>query len=249
MSNACLIIIGNEVLSGRTQDLNLAFLGARLNEIGVRLAEARVIADDTEIIISTLNECRAKYDYVFTTGGIGPTHDDITSAAVAMAFGLPLIRDPEALALLRQHYANPEDLNEQRMKMCEVPEGAILVDNPISKAPGYQIGNVFVLAGVPRIMQAMYEALKERLIRGEPMKSRTIVAFMGEGLLAKGLGDLQDAHLGTEIGSYPFFRDGKLGTALVLRGADQNALNEATEAVTDLVSGFDVEHFEETSAG
>ena len=151
--------------------------------------------------------------------------------------------------MLRQHYANPEDLNEQRMKMSEVPKGAILVDNPISKAPGYQIGNVFVLAGVPRIMQAMYESLKERLIHGKPMKSRSIVAFIGEGVLAKGLGEVQDAHSGTEIGSYPFIRDGKLGTALVLRGVDQKALNEATEAVTDLVSGFDVKYFEETSAG
>ena len=249
MSNACLIIIGNEILSGRTQDLNLAFLGERLNEIGVRLAEARVIADDTETIINTINECRAKYDYVFTTGGIGPTHDDITSAAVAKAFGVALHRDPEALGLLRQHYTNPADLNEQRMKMCEVPEGAILVDNPISKAPGYQIENVFVLAGIPMIMQAMYEALKERLVGGESMKCRTIVAFMGEGVLAKGLGDVQDAHSGIEIGSYPFFRDGKLGTALVLRGPSERALDTATESVKDLVSGFGAEHFEETSAG
>ena len=248
MRNACMIIIGNEILSGRTQDLNLAFLGKRLNKVGIRLAEVRVIPDESEVIINTLNECRVKYDYVFTTGGIGPTHDDITSAAVAKAFNLPLIRDPEAVALLRQHYPNIEDLNEQRMKMCEVPEGAILVDNPISKAPGYQIENVFVLAGVPRIMQAMYEALKERLIPGKPMKSRTVIAFMGEGNLAKGLGDVQNAHSETEIGSYPFIRDGKLGTAIVLRGADQNALNEATEAVTELISGFDVEHFEESSA-
>lgn len=248
MSNACLIIIGNEILSGRTQDLNLAFLGKRLNKKGIRLAEARVIADDSETIINTLNECRAKYDHVFTTGGIGPTHDDITSAAVAKAFGLPLIRDPEAMALLRQHYANPKDLNEQRMKMCEVPEGARLVDNPISKAPGYQIGNVFVLAGVPRIMQAMYEALKERLAPGEPMMSRTINAIVGEGTLAKGLGDVQNAHSKIEIGSYPFIRNGKMGTALVLRGTDQKALTEATEAVGDLISGFDVEYFEETSA-
>ena len=149
MNYACLIIIGNEILSGRTQDLNLAFLGKRLNKLGIRLAEARVISDDSDVIINTPNECRSKYDYVFTTGGIGPTHDDITSAAVANAFGVPLIRDPEALTLLRQHYANPKDLNEQRMKMCEVPKGAKLIDNPISKAPGYQIENVFVLAGVP----------------------------------------------------------------------------------------------------
>ncbi len=248
MSNACMIIIGNEILSGRTQDLNLAFLGKRLNKVGIRLAEVRVIPDESEVIINTLNECRVKYDYVFTTGGIGPTHDDITSASVAKAFGLPLIRDPEAVALLRQHYANPKDLNEQRMKMCEIPKGAKLVDNPISKAPGFQIENVFVLAGVPRIMQAMYEALKERLITGKPMRSRTIVAFIGEGVLAKDLGDIQNSHSETEIGSYPFIRDGMLGTALVLRSADQKALNEATKAVTDLVAGFNVKHYEETSA-
>ncbi len=248
MKNACIIIIGNEILSGRTQDLNLAFLGKRLNEIGIRLEEARVIADVSEIIIKTLNDCRSIYDYVFTTGGIGPTHDDITSAAVAKAFGVPLLRDPEALALLRQHYADPKDLNEQRMKMCEVPKGAKLVDNPISKAPGYQIENVFVLAGVPRIMQAMYESLKDRLIPGKPMKSRTIVAFIGEGVLAKSLGDIQNVYSQTEIGSYPFIRDGKLGTALVLRSTDQKALDEASVAVTDLVSSFDAKHFEETSA-
>ncbi len=248
MNYACLIIIGNEILSGRTQDLNLAFLGKRLNKLGIRLAEARVISDDSDVIINTLNECRSKYDYVFTTGGIGPTHDDITSAAVANAFGVPLIRDPEALTLLRQHYANPKDLNEQRMKMCEVPKGAKLIDNPISKAPGYQIENVFVLAGVPRIMQAMYEALKDRLVPGEPMKSRTIIAFIGEGKLAEGLGNIQIIHSQTEIGSYPFIRDGRLGTALVLRSTDQKALDEATQAVNVLVTNFKVEHFEEISA-
>ena len=248
MSSACMIIIGNEILSGRTQDVNLAFLGKRLNEIGILLAEARIITDESEVIVNTLNECRFKYDYVFTTGGIGPTHDDITTAAVAKAFNLPLFRDPEALALLRQHYTNPKDLNEQRLKMCEVPRGAKLIDNPISKAPGYQIENVFVLAGVPRIMQAMYEGLKDRLVPGDPIKSRTIVAFIGEGILAKGLGDVQSLYSQIEIGSYPFIRGGKLGTALVLRSKDQKALNEATVAVTNLVSGFDVEHFEETSA-
>ena len=248
MKIACMIIIGNEILSGRTQDLNLAFLGKRLNEVGIRLEEARVIADDPEVIIKTLNYCRSRYDYVFTTGGIGPTHDDITSAAVAKAFGVPLIRDTEAMELLSQHYPNPKDLNEQRMKMCEVPKGAKLVDNPISKAPGYQIENVFVLAGVPRIMQAMYEALKDRLISGKPIKSRTIIAFIGEGTLAKGLGNVQNIHSKTEIGSYPFIRDGMLGTALVLRSKDQKALDKATLAVTDLVSSFDVEHFEEISA-
>ena len=245
MSNACVIIIGNEVLSGRTKDANLAFLGERLNEIGVRLLEARVIADDTQIIIDTVNDCRARFDYVFTTGGIGPTHDDITSAAIAKAFGLPLIRDPDALALLQQHYDNPEDLNEQRLKMCEMPEGAILIDNPISRAPGYQIGNVFVLAGVPVVMRAMFESLKHRLDGGLPMLSKTVIAYIGEGILAKGLGEVQEAHASVEIGSYPFFRDGKLGAALVLRGTDEAALGVAAEAVRQMVRGLGVEPFEE----
>ena len=245
MSNACVIIIGNEVLSGRTKDANLAFLGERLNEIGVRLLEARVIADDTQIIIDTVNDCRARFDYVFTTGGIGPTHDDITSAAIAKAFGLPLIRDPDALALLQQHYDNPEDLNEQRLKMCEMPEGAILIDNPISRAPGYQIGNVFVLAGVPVVMRAMFESLKHRLVGGLPMLSKTVIAYIGEGILAGGLGEVQEAHASVEIGSYPFFRDGKLGAALVLRGTDEAALGVAAEAVRQMVRGLGVEPFEE----
>ncbi|MBC8268011.1 MAG: competence/damage-inducible protein A [Rhodospirillaceae bacterium] len=248
MSDACVIIIGNEVLSGRTKDANLSFLGERLNEIGVRLLEARVIADDTDTIIENVNDCRARFDYVFTTGGIGPTHDDITSDAVAKAFGLPLIRNPEALALLQQHYSNPEDLNEQRLKMCETPEGATLIDNPISKAPGYQIGNVFVLAGVPVVMRAMFESLKHRLVGGLPMLSITIVAYIGEGVLAGGLGVVQEAHADVEIGSYPFFRDGSLGSALVLRGTDQATLEAAAEAVREMVRGLGVEPFEEANA-
>ena len=245
MSDACVIIIGNEVLSGRTKDANLSFLGKRLNEIGVRLVEARVIADDTDTIIENINNCRARFDYVFTTGGIGPTHDDITSDAIAKAFGLPLIRNPEAQAMLEQHYKNPEDLNEQRLKMCEMPEGSTLIENPISKAPGYQIGNVFVMAGVPVIMQAMYDSFKHRLVGGLPMLSITIVAYIGEGLLAGGLGVVQAACPDVEIGSYPFFRDGSLGVAVVLRGSDQTALEAAAEAVRELVKGLGIEPFEE----
>ena len=248
MSDACLIIIGNEVLSGRTQDANLSFLGTRLNELGVRLKEARVIADDTDVIIESVNTCRVQYDYVFTTGGIGPTHDDITSDAIARAFDLPLIRHPDALALLQQHYENPADLNEQRLKMSDVPEGATLIDNPISKAPGYQIGNVFVLAGVPVVMRAMFESLKHRLTGGEPMQSRTIVAFIGEGILAAGLGQVQDAYPMAEIGSYPFFRSGKLGAALVVRCTDKSVLDAATDAVSAMVKGLGVEPHEEVNS-
>jgi molybdenum cofactor synthesis domain-containing protein len=244
MSNACVIIIGNEVLSGRTQDANLGYFGTHLNEIGVRLAEARVIADDTAVIVATVNECRAKYDYVFTTGGIGPTHDDITTAAIARAFGVEQYRDQKTVDLFLQHY-KPEDLNEQRLKMCDFPVGATLIENSISRAPGYQVENVFVLAGVPVIMQAMFQALKDRVSGGEPVKSRTIVAHMGEGDLAKGLGDVQDAHSDVEIGSYPFFRKGVMGSALVLRSADEEALTAAAQAVWELVEGLGVEPFEE----
>lgn len=245
MSNACVIIIGNEVLSGRTQDANLSFLGTSLNDLGVRLMEARVIADDTDTIIENVNDCRARFDYVFTTGGIGPTHDDITSHAIAKAFDLPLIRHPDALQLLKQHYSNPEDLNEQRLKMCEMPQGATLIDNPISRAPGYRIGNVFVLAGVPVVMRAMFESLKHGLVGGPPMQSRTVIAYIGEGVLAAGLGDVQNDHADVEIGSYPFFKEGKLGAALVLRSPDQAALASAAQAVHDMVRGLGVEPFEE----
>jgi molybdenum cofactor synthesis domain-containing protein len=245
MSDACVIIIGNEVLSGRTKDANLSFLGERLNEIGVRLVEARVIADDTDTIIENINNCRARFDYVFTTGGIGPTHDDITSDAVAKAFGLPLIRNPEAQAMLEQHYRTPKELNDQRLKMCEMPEGSILIENPISKAPGYQIGNVFVMAGVPMIMQAMFDSFKHRLVGGLPMLSTTIVAYIGEGLLAGGLGVVQAACPDVEIGSYPFFRGGRLGVAVVLRCTDQIILEASAEAVRERVKGLGIEPFEE----
>lgn len=247
MSNACLIIIGNEVLSGRTQDKNLTFLGTRLNEIGVRMAETRVIADDTEIIVATVNECRQNFDYVFTTGGIGPTHDDITSAAIAKAFGVELYRDQKIVDLFLTHY-KPEDLNEERLKMCDFPIGASLIENPISKAPGYQMENVFVLAGVPVIMQAMYEALKDRLDGGKPMQSRTVIAYVGEGELAKGLGIVQNDHPGVEIGSYPFFRDGRLGAALVMRGPEKDELEDATEAVREMVRGIGAEPHDEVNA-
>jgi molybdenum cofactor synthesis domain-containing protein len=244
--NACLIIIGNEVLSGRTQDANLQFLAKSLNEIGVRLAEARVIPDVETTIMATVNECRAKFDYVITTGGIGPTHDDITSACIAKAFGVAHVVHPEAHARLRKHYADPKDLNAQRLRMATMPEGAELVDNPVSVAPGFRIGNVIVLAGVPRIMQAMFEGYRHRLKGGAPMLSRTIVAHVPEGKIAAGLGAVQNANPGVEIGSYPFFRQGKLGTALVVRGTDVNDVAAATEEVKGLVRSHGSEPVEES---
>ena len=246
MKTACLIIIGNEVLSGRTQDANLAFLGEGLNSVGVRLMEARVIPDVTDTIVDTVNACRVAFDYVFTTGGIGPTHDDITSAAIAKAFGLPLIRHPEALAALQKYYKNNKaELNEQRLKMTETPEGATLVINPVSIAPGYKIENVYVMAGVPRIMQAMFDGMKHTLAGGKPMVSRSILAAIGEGTIAEGLGAIQDQHPDVEIGSYPFFRDGKLGTSLVMRSTEPAAIDAAAEKIKTLVRGLDVEPIDE----
>ena len=241
---ACVIIIGNEVLSGRTRDANLQYLGGRLDDLGIRLAEARVIRDDDEVIQRTVNECRAAYDYVFTTGGIGPTHDDITSASIAKAFGVELRRDAEAVALLKRHYTDGE-FNEARRKMADVPKGARLVKNPISSAPGFQMENVFVLAGVPMIMRAMFEELQERLAGGRPMVSRTVAAHLTEGVLAAGLGAVQDKFADVEIGSYPFYRKGKLGVSVVLRAPDGGRVEEAANRIADLIRGLGAEPMDE----
>ena len=223
---ASVLVIGNEVLSGRTRDDNLQYLGAGLGALGIRLVEARVIADDEDTIARNVNECRSLYDYVFTTGGIGPTHDDVTSAAVARAFGVALVRNPQAVALLEDHYA-PQKVNEARLKMAETPDGARLVDNPVSHAPGFQMENVFVLAGVPSIMRAMFDGLKHRLDGGPPMLSRTLVARLPEGIMADGLAAAQARHPDVEIGSYPFFREGKMGVSLVVRSPDGAAIAAA----------------------
>ena len=180
---ACLIIIGNEILSGRTVDANLPHLAKALGEIGVRLAEARVVSDDEAEIVDAVNTCRAKHNYVFTTGGIGPTHDDITAAAIAKAFGRPFGRNAEAEKLLLAYYP-PEKVNEARMSMADMPEGAVLIDNPVSIAPGFRIENVHVLAGVPKIMQAMLDNIIPTLKGGPIVISRSVTVFMPEGELA-----------------------------------------------------------------
>ena len=231
---ACVLIIGNEILSGRTQDANLGFLARGLNEIGIRLREARVIPDDIGAIVSTVNEARCAFDYVFTTGGIGPTHDDITAQCVADAFGVALIVHPEAKRLLETHYP-PGHLNEARLRMAMVPEGAVLLPNPISRAPGFQIGNVFVLPGVPSIMQGIFEQLKHRLIGGEKMLSRSVSCHLAEGTLARDLGALQARYPDLEIGSYPYFRRGDFGVTLVLRGTERTRLADATEELKALI--------------
>ena len=231
---ACLLIIGNEILSGRTKDANLAYLGAGLNEIGVRLTEARVIPDQQDVIVATLNQVRRNFDYVFTTGGIGPTHDDITAECVAKAFGVPLIENPEARAILESHYG-PDDLNPARLRMANTPEGAALIENPVSRAPGFQVENVFVMAGIPSVMQAMFQAIKHRLSGGRPMLSATVSAALPESYLAPGLGAIQDRYAEVEIGSYPFHRMGVFGVRLVLRSTESDRLNAATGEVDELV--------------
>ncbi len=231
---ACLMIIGNEILSGRTKDANLAFLGEQLNEIGVRLMEARVVPDIEAVIVDTLNEVRQKFDYVFTTGGIGPTHDDITSACVAKAFGVEWSLHPEAHALLKAHYAEG-DLNEARLRMAHTPEGASLIENPISKAPGFRMGNVFVMAGIPRVMQAMFESLKSSLSGGAPVRSVTLAVALPEGTIAKGLGEAQDRFPSVEMGSYPYRNGDRFGVRLVLRSTEEADLEAAVEAVAGKV--------------
>jgi molybdenum cofactor synthesis domain-containing protein len=234
---ACVLVIGNEILSGRTQDENLGFLARELNEAGIRLREARVIPDVPEVIIATVNEVRRQFDYVFTTGGIGPTHDDITAQSMADAFEVRLVVHPEARRLLETHYPAGH-LNEARLRMAMVPEGAALLPNPISRAPGFQIGNVFVLPGVPSIMQGIFEQLKYRLVGGEKMLSRSVSCRLGEGNLATDLAALQDRYPDLEIGSYPYFRRGDFGVTLVLRGTDRARLGEATEELKALIHGL-----------
>ncbi|MBT3810564.1 MAG: competence/damage-inducible protein A, partial [Rhodospirillaceae bacterium] len=219
---AAVLIIGNEILSGRTKDANLPFLGTELNLMGIQMREARVVADIEEEVIDAVNTLRAKYDYVFTTGGIGPTHDDITSACVAKAFGQKLIRHPEAERILRARMTEMGvEATEARLKMAETPEFAELVDNPVSGAPGFRVENVYVMAGIPRIMQAMFEGAKGQLKGGVTLQSVTVGSYVPEGAIATELGLLQDAYPDLDIGSYPFFFDGKPGTNLVLRGPDQ----------------------------
>ena len=220
---ACVIIIGNEILSGRTQDLNVAYIGKRCDEIGIRLMHTRIIPDIEETIVTTLNECRKLFDYVFTSGGIGPTHDDITAASVALAFNKKLIRSAQAVALLDNYYEAGK-LTEARLKMADVPQDSILIDNPVSAAPGFQLENVFVMAGVPIIMQAMFEAIVERLAGGEAMLMANVATNLGESGLASELSKLQDAYTDISIGSYPFFKQGKLGVNLVMRGTDESRL-------------------------
>ncbi|MEX2455255.1 MAG: molybdopterin-binding protein [Rhodospirillaceae bacterium] len=234
---ACLILIGNEILSGRTQDRNLGFLAAGLNDIGIQLREARVIPDIREKIVATVNECRAEFDYVFTTGGIGPTHDDITSECVAEAFGVGMYRDQGTVDLLNSYMARRgrSEMNEARLRMATFPEGAELIKNEISAAPGYRIGNVFVMAGVPRIMQAMFEEAKAHLTGGKKMLSRGIAVDLPEGTIAEPLALVQARFREVDIGSYPQMREVGFRVSVVARGTDPDRLEQV---VVELMQGL-----------
>jgi len=231
---AVVIIIGNEILFGRTQDANLSFLGKRFDELGIVLKQAIIIPDVEEKIIAAVNESRHEVDYVFTTGGIGPTHDDITTMSVAKAFGIEVERNQEAVDAMNKYY-EPGKLNEARLKMADIPKGATLIDNPISGAPGIQIENVFVFPGVPLITQAMFDGMTDRLVGGLPVLTENIATNLTEGTLAEGLGKIQDRYDDVSIGSYPYFKKGKLGVNLVMRSTDQVRLDNAGNEIDDLI--------------
>jgi molybdenum cofactor synthesis domain-containing protein len=229
---ACVLIIGNEILSGKTQDANLQFLGLELAKLGIRLAEGRVVRDEPAAIVRHVNEARREFTYVFTTGGIGPTHDDITAECVAQAFGVPLEMNAEAVERLKR---SGRPLNEARLKMARVPRGAELVDNPVSNAPGFRIENVFVLAGIPSIARAMFGSAIPMLVHGAPILSASVDAFLREGDFAEALTKVQGDYPTVEIGSYPFNRNGRLGATLVARGTDRALV---TKAVADVVAAI-----------
>jgi len=218
---AALVVIGDEILSGRTQDKNVAQLASWLNDQGIRLGEVRIVPDDSDRIGEAVNALRSRHDYLFTTGGIGPTHDDITVDAIAAAFGVPVIVHPEARAILEDYYRDrPGGLNEARLRMARTPEGAELIANPYSGAPGVKMGNVYILAGVPNIAASMLEALTGKLQGGRPVVSVTVGARAAESEVAELLRKTEAAHPGVAIGSYPFFKDGGYGANFVIRSED-----------------------------
>ena len=234
---AGVIIIGNEILSGRTQDVNLSFLGRKLNSLGIQLAEGRIIPDVEPVIVETINTFRQSYTYVFTTGGIGPTHDDITTKAVGKAFNREVKLHDGAMARLNRRYED-HDLTEARIKMAHIPENAELIDNPVSDAPGFSIDNVFVLAGVPEIMRAMFDNIAPRLRTGKPIVSQTVRCYLGEGVIAAGLEAIQTAHPSIDIGSYPYWQKKYAGTSVVARGINEEELAVVVQKIAKLIRDF-----------
>jgi molybdenum cofactor synthesis domain-containing protein len=235
---AALLVIGDEILTGRTKDKNIGYIAEYLTGIGIDMREVRVVPDIEEEIVAAVNAMRVRYDYLFTTGGIGPTHDDITADAVAKAMGVGIDIDPRAVAVMRERYAEGE-LNAARLRMARIPFGADLVANPISKAPGFKIGNVIVMAGVPSIMQAMLDDIAPKLSTGAKMRIETIDANgTAEGIYAAGLGEIASAHTSVSIGSYPSFQHGSFRNQIVVRGKDPAAVEAAAAAVRTLLDSL-----------
>ena len=238
--NAGILIIGNEVLSGRTKDVNTSTLAIWLNSLGIKVNEVRVIPDDQEIIINTVKELRKKYTYVFTTGGIGPTHDDITSESISKLFNVEYNFHPEAFKILESYY-KPGEFTEGRQKMAKMPITSKLILNPSSGAPGFYMENVFCLPGVPSIMQSMLGGLENVLIGGDPILSSTINLRTVESEIAKSLSKVQDNNKDVDIGSYPFFKAGKLGVSIVLRCTDQKKINQCNDQIINFVKEKKIE--------
>jgi molybdenum cofactor synthesis domain-containing protein len=233
---AALLVIGDEILSGRTKDKNIGHIAEYLTDMGIDLREVRVVPDIEAEIVAAINALRSRYTYLFTTGGIGPTHDDITADSVAKAFGVSIDIDPCAVAMMRERY-KAEDLNEARLRMARIPQGAELIENPISKAPGFRIENVIVMAGVPAIMQAMLDAVAPTLRSGVQMIVDTIdTGGLPEGLYAAGLGEVAKGHAGVSIGSYPSFDANGFRNQIVVRGREAGTVAAATVAVHDLLA-------------
>ncbi len=234
---AAMLVIGDEILSGRTRDSNMHHLAMALTEHGLALTEARVVADDHDSIVAGVNAMRAKYDHVFTSGGIGPTHDDITADSIAAAFGVAITHRADAMALLGAHYAaRGMEFNEARQRMARIPDTATLIDNPVSIAPGFTVGNVHVMAGVPRIFEAMLAGVLSGIAHGKPLLSRTLRLQRGEGEIATPFGAFAAEYPDLQMGSYPFNNDGIYGTNLVIRGTDAARLDAALAALEESLS-------------
>tara|TARA_Y100001936_G_scaffold80179_1_gene78696 strand:+ start:249 stop:1010 length:762 start_codon:yes stop_codon:yes gene_type:complete len=232
LSSACILVIGDEVLSGRTEDKNINFIAKRCDNIGVSVNEVRIIPDNKETIKNTVLECYKKFDYIFTTGGIGPTHDDITTECIASAFNLDVEINAEALKRLKDHYKKSNvELNDARIKMAKIPKGAKLIDNPVSSAPGFIVENIYVLPGVPKILQAMFKNLEDEIKGITNMVSKNIIVYSPEGEIADFLESIQNEFADISIGSYPYFRPPDVGTNIVLRSINKNLINEATIAI------------------
>ena len=237
MKHASLVIIGDEILSGRTEDKNLSYLAKWLGRLGINLSEVRVVLDDEGDIIEAVNSLRKKYDYVFTTGGIGPTHDDITTESVAKAFGVESRIDDDALEKM-QTFLEGKELTEPLLKMLRIPEGGELIYSPVTKAPGYKIENVFVMAGIPKIMRGMLEGMYDYLEKGDLIHSRSFDIMVGESFFAEELTQIQDKYSDVSVGSYPFSRDGKYGATIVLRSTQESQLESCELLVKELISRF-----------